>query len=536
MTKEKRILGNLCEGRNNNFDFIRFLAASLVIYSHAFPLSAGNSGEILKDLTNERWSFGSLSVAVFFIISGFLISQSYDRSKNVIKFIKARLLRIFPGLICVIVLSAFVLGPLVTELPLTTYFKSSETYEYLKSIFLFPLYWNLPGVFEYNFYSPSVNGSLWTIPFEFFFYGVVLVLGVAQLLQRKKVNLFLFLTFTILEIYKYELFPVEGHIFSLPRYSFIELSLFFSAGMLLYSMREYVILDKHIAMFSIIALSVFVLNGIYDVPFAIFGSYLIMYFSFSEKIKLSGFSKYGDFSYGIYIYGFPVQQTVVYLFGGTMNPYLNTLISYPIVLVLSVLSWYLVEKPCIQLKKKQILHLNLHENELLARMSESYKIALNKLSMFGWKTFAVICVGILVYVNAFLAVPNTIKFPYENDSIFLNGWLPQSTSEDYRWVQQESSIEINVPKNASKFYVLGYVPENFSEVNHVQIYINDVFLVESDLTAGGALGIEQDIKDIGLPNNETVIVKIVFNAQHIPDENEVDQRVMSALISSIGFE
>ena len=77
-----RYIGQVCEGRNNNFDFIRFIAASMVIYSHAFPLSRGNDGELLKDITNGQWSFGSLAVAVFFVISGFLISQSYDRKIN----------------------------------------------------------------------------------------------------------------------------------------------------------------------------------------------------------------------------------------------------------------------------------------------------------------------------------------------------------------------------------------------------------------------------------------------------------------------
>ena len=110
-----RYIGQVCEGRNNNFDFIRFIAASMVIYSHAFPLSRGNDGELLKDITNGQWSFGSLAVAVFFVISGFLISQSYDRKNQPLNFIKARILRIFPGLIVVILLSALVLGPLFLD-------------------------------------------------------------------------------------------------------------------------------------------------------------------------------------------------------------------------------------------------------------------------------------------------------------------------------------------------------------------------------------------------------------------------------------
>ena len=101
-----RNIGQVCEGRRNNFDFIRFVATSMVIYSHAFSLSAGNGGELLNDLTGGQWSFGSLAVAIFFVISGFLISQSYYRSNAPLVFVKARILRIFPALAVVLLLSS----------------------------------------------------------------------------------------------------------------------------------------------------------------------------------------------------------------------------------------------------------------------------------------------------------------------------------------------------------------------------------------------------------------------------------------------
>ena len=310
-------IGQVCEGRRNNFDFIRFVAASMVIYSHAFPLSAGrNDGELLKDLTDGLWSFGSLAVAIFFVISGFLISQSYDRSNAPLVFAKARILRIFPALAVVLLLSSFVLGPIVTTLPLETYLGDSQTYQYLKTIFLYPLYWNLPGCFENNVYSPSVNGSLWTIPFEVFFYGVVLLLGIMGLLEKRKVALAGYIGFLLLAVFKHTLFPMEGHIFSLPKYSFIDLGLYYFAGMVCFTYRDRIPLDKHYAMLSAVALAVCVVLGQYVIPFSIFGTYLIMYLAFSEKIRLYNFAKYGDFSYGVYIYGFPVQQAVVHFYGG----------------------------------------------------------------------------------------------------------------------------------------------------------------------------------------------------------------------------
>lgn len=529
-----RTIGSVCKGRSNNFDFIRFVAASLVIYSHAFPLSAGNEGELLKDLTQSQWSFGSLSVAVFFIISGFLIAQSYDQGRNPIKYIKARVLRIFPGLACVLVLSAFVLGPIVTQLPMKEYFCNLQTYQYLKSVFLYPLYWNLPGVFENNFYSPSVNGSLWTIPFEFFFYGVVLLLGILKLLQKKNINFALFLSFLLLEIYKHQLFPIEGHFMSLPRYSLIELGLYFSAGMLLYSLRDYVVLNQHLAMISLVALSVLVLNGYYTIPFAIFGSYLIMYASFSEKVRLYQFSKYGDFSYGIYIYGFPVQQAVVFFNGGSMNPYVNMAFSYPITLILAVGSWYFIEKPCMRLKKVQLIKGDVPGKNLLEKIDSIYTKAVESVSRFGWKTFIAAIVVALVLINTFYAAPSVIEFPYQNDSIFLSGWLPQTQSETYRWVQKESCVRMDRGQKTTAFFVEGFVPETFTEVTEVSIYFDDALICQVPLSAGGAVSIMQDVSGIPMPKDD-VLIKIVFNAEHVPEQGAPDQRTMSALINRIGF-
>ena len=423
-------IGQVCEGRRNNFDFIRFVAASMVIYSHAFPLSAGrNDGELLKDLTDGLWSFGSLAVAIFFVISGFLISQSYDRSNAPLVFAKARILRIFPALAVVLLLSSFVLGPIVTTLPLETYLGDSQTYQYLKTIFLYPLYWNLPGCFENNVYSPSVNGSLWTIPFEVFFYGVVLLLGIMGLLEKRKVALAGYIGFLLLAVFKHTLFPMEGHIFSLPKYSFIDLGLYYFAGMVCFTYRDRIPLDKHYAMLSAVALAVCVVLGQYVIPFSIFGTYLIMYLAFSEKIRLYNFAKYGDFSYGVYIYGFPVQQAVVHFYGGEMDPYANMLWSYPIVILCAAASWHLVEKPFMRLKKLGRSHFLSENGQTYFRKAQK---KVQQIFSLGWGRFAALLCIAAVAVALYFRVPSIIDFPHSGESIFLSGWLPQTQTEDYR--------------------------------------------------------------------------------------------------------
>ena len=523
-----RYIGQVCEGRSNNFDFIRFIAASMVIYSHAFPLSRGNDGELLKDITNGQWSFGSLAVAVFFVISGFLISQSYDRKNQPLNFIKARILRIFPGLIVVILLSALVLGPCVTTLPVGEYFRNPITWQYLKSILLFPLYWNLPGCFENNFYSPSVNGSLWTIPFEVFFYGVVLILGILGLLRRRKVTLTCYIGFLLLEMFKYQLFPVEGHIFTFPRYSFVELGLYYFAGMVIYAYRDSIPLNRNYAMISIAALVICILGGKYTIPFSIFGSYLIMYLAFSEKVKLHNFSRYGDFSYGVYIYGFPVQQAVTNAYGGSMNPYINMAWSYPVTIVLAIMSWHLVEKPCMRLKKYGNVS---HANGQAAL--ETIQKTIGKISI-GWKQFVILCGIVVVATKFYYSAPNIVSFPYNNDSIFLSGWLPQSTTEDYRWIGKDSVVKLEQPTKAGTIVVEGYIPDNFSEISEMNVFVDEKLIYQQQISAGEAINIVQPVDKVS--KNQVVSVKIQFNAEHVPDESDADQRTMSALISKIGFE
>lgn len=330
-------------GRKNNLDFIRFMAALAVIFSHAFSLSEGNStNEWIVRLTNGQTNLGHIAVFIFFITSGFLITQSFERTKKPYNYLKARILRIFPALIVVIVCSAFILGPLVTTLPLVEYFTNINTYTYLTSILLHPINPFLPGVFETNIYKSAINGSLWTLQYEFLFYLVVLVLGVKRLL-KSRVIIFCFGLFLILTFFNLPFGDTIAHIPKLFSY--------FLVGMIFYLLRDKIIFNKVLLIISILTLilTAYIGGFIYGLMFA--GSYILFYFAYSKKIKFHGFSKYGDFSYGMYIFAFPVQQTVTQFFGGEMNVYVNFMISAPITLLLSILSWHFVEKKALQYKK-----------------------------------------------------------------------------------------------------------------------------------------------------------------------------------------
>lgn len=345
--------------RQNNFDLIRFIAATMVIVAHAYPLTYGHDKtELLHLLTQQQMTFGTLGVAVFFVISGFLIYQSYDHSPNVFVFAKARILRIFPAFIVVLLLMVFGLGVVLTELSVIDYFTQPATFKYLLGVFLFPIYYELPSVFEANPWQGAVNGSLWTIPYEFVCYVLVALAGLSHILRYRIILLILFIG---LFLFRWLLFDYSPEILSQLGLQFwfrgigsvklLELSSYFLASMVLYAYRGKVLINDALALLSSLILVITTLFGGLQAWFLIAGSYLIMYLAFSPRIRFHHFAKYGDFSYGIYIYAFPIQQTLVYYSQAQWHPLINALCAIPLTLFFAILSWHLVESKALKLKK-----------------------------------------------------------------------------------------------------------------------------------------------------------------------------------------
>ena len=172
--------------RQNNFDALRLAAAISVIFSHSFLIAEGTqNNEWLIRLTGNQSILGLPGVFVFFAISGFLVTQSFEQTPDPWRFLAKRSLRIFPGLFVATLLSAFVLGPLVTTLPLGAYLNRPEPYDYVfGNTLLNQTVHELPGVsFVANPVGLEVNGSLCTLRLEFVMYLMVLALGMLRLLR-----------------------------------------------------------------------------------------------------------------------------------------------------------------------------------------------------------------------------------------------------------------------------------------------------------------------------------------------------------------
>src|SRR4029077_21175476 len=174
--------------RQNNFDALRLVAAISVIFSHSFLIAEGTqNNELLILLTGNQSILGLAGVFVFFAVSGFLVTQSFEQTANPLHFLAKRALRIFLGLFVATVVSAFVLGPLVTDLPLAAYLSRAEPYRYvLGNTLLDQTVQELPGVwFADNPVGLEINGSLWTLRCEFVMYLMVLALGLLRLLTGR---------------------------------------------------------------------------------------------------------------------------------------------------------------------------------------------------------------------------------------------------------------------------------------------------------------------------------------------------------------
>lgn len=339
------LISDRCIGRDNNLNLIRALAASLVMVSHSFPITQGpGSIEPLEPLIGR--SLGWMSVSIFFILSGFLISRSFDRSDSLMRWLCARVLRLFPALIVVLLLTIFVMGPIVTQLPLADYFSNPATYMYfIRNLSLAFLQYDLPAVFETNPYGTPVNGSLWTLFYEVACYAGVFFIGICGLF--KKPILFLAAFFLYCMAYYYSLYLSETNTIHPRIISLFKLSFPFILGSLVYVWRDYVPL--HFFYFIILGIFVWVLKDtlFFTELFIIWIGYLTLWFGYMPRGYLLTYNKFGDFSYGIYVYAFPMQQLTVYLFGDQYWLW-NVMISFPITFLLAYFSWHIIEKRALE--------------------------------------------------------------------------------------------------------------------------------------------------------------------------------------------
>ena len=325
--------------RHNNFDLLRLVAALSVIFSHAFLLAENSQDhDPLMILTGGQAILGLAGVFVFFTISGYLISQSFETTPSPFIFLAKRALRIFPGLLGCLLVCVFAIGPLVTTLPLGEYLASPETYRFLlHNVVLDVDYNRLPGVvFWPGNIGGIVNGPLWSLPCEALLYLMLFGLGVCRLLSLPVILLLLSAGIACLWL------DTAGTTFG----SALWLLGFFAAGMVLYRLRGPRTFAWYWAVLALIGLALSIPARLFLVGFPLFGSYLVIYLALHRRLPVMRAARFGDLSYGLYIYGWPIEQCVVYFGDATAPWWIVFLISTAVTVPVAFLSWHLIEKRC----------------------------------------------------------------------------------------------------------------------------------------------------------------------------------------------
>jgi peptidoglycan/LPS O-acetylase OafA/YrhL len=328
--------------RYENFDFLRLAAAMSVLFSHAFLIAEGSQeNEPLVVLSGNQGILGLLGVFVFFTISGFLVTQSFERGRSPLRFLAARLLRIYPGLVVCLLICVFVIGASITTLPLEEYLQAPGTRGFLTDNLLMRGFDEaLPGVlFRDNAVGTVVGGAFWSLRFEIYFYLMVLALGAARLLN---LGVALVLLAGGLVASYFDLLGSFGWL--LP---------YFAIGMVLYYVAQQRALNGWLAAAAGLGLVATVVFGQLLFAFSLLGGYIAIYLATSPRIRLPRAARFGDLSYGIYIYGWPVQSSVAYVIGETATWWQVFLGGTAASLVLAFLSWHCVEKPALRLKERR---------------------------------------------------------------------------------------------------------------------------------------------------------------------------------------
>lgn len=337
---------------NNNFDFLRILGALCTIFTHSFGLLGLYNKEYLAVLSGQKISFGYVGLCIFFSVSGYLIAKSAITSTSFKNYLWKRFLRVQPLLIVICLLSIFILGPIFTSLVTVNYFENLASYTYFRNIMpVFGIQYSLPGVFKDNISSASVNGSMWTLVVEERLY---LFVGILFLMKYKSKKLFLWLVGILNMMY------------------FLKTVIFHK------QMEAYLNgLDVFYALIFLNAACCFLLNidfsKISRLALYFLGIVLILfatlYVPFNESIlvlvvpflvimlayvrgPLNHVGRYGDFTYGIYIFSFPVQQILITLDLTGNDPLRLFFLTLAIVLPMAIVSWHLLEKKMMLLKPK----------------------------------------------------------------------------------------------------------------------------------------------------------------------------------------
>ena len=332
-------------GATAGFDYLRIGLALAVLVWHSIGVSTRSAS-----LDQALWSgpFRFLPAAIlpmFFALSGFLVAGSLERTKTR-QFVTLRVLRLVPALAVEVTLSALILGAAFTTLPLRDYLTSAELHRYFGNIVGF-MHYSLPGVFEGNPVPRLVNFQLWTIPYELECYLALVLASLSTIMRQRTAfvaaTVLFTLAATIIAIFFFPANPFD-HV---PGRALV---MSFLAAVCLHKYRDKIPYSPVLGVAAAIAAAALlrIPNDAYLAAWPV--AYLTMWLGLMRPPKIP----FGDLSYGVYLFHFPVEQSIVHLFPGVNSWWRLTLMAAPPSALCAWLSWNLVERPVLS-RKTQIV-------------------------------------------------------------------------------------------------------------------------------------------------------------------------------------
>lgn len=341
MTTLDDIMSQGKNSRDNNYNLLRFLAASFIAFYHCYFMALGH--EMNDQKFPVLYEASQIVLNFFFITSGFLIAQSFVRRSDLISYIVARALRLIPGIFVLSIVLAFIVGPLVTEISLVEYFSSLGTWTYVPATTILIPDARLPGVFVSNVNPNEIDEALWTLRYEVICYVGLAFLGVLGALHggRKLIlaSVFTFVTY----IYVSYLSDLRDVVFINHMMHF---GLSFFIGTLFFVYRKSIPLHWYIALAAgLLSYAAYKMIGKLAEPLVIAATaYIVFWLAYVPSGFIRRYNRFGDYSYGVYIYHFPVEQIFMFLVGG-FAPLGLFVVSLPVSIFIAVISWIYVEKP-----------------------------------------------------------------------------------------------------------------------------------------------------------------------------------------------
>lgn len=347
--------------QHNHFNLIRMIAAALVLVSHSFALSSGDP--LLEPLRkNLGVTWGSIAVDVFFVTSGFLVTGSMIQRANLRDFLLSRALRIYPGLLVALVVTVAICSIWFTSRSFAEFWFDSATWRYLilNAVLIHPfgIQYFIPGVLEGVPYAKNgigpINGSLWTLPVEVRMY---LCLAIGYLLLRKftcpanaeriqlKAKALLTAVAIVLVIIDLA-YTVTGGLRLVPHMA----AMFFVGGaMWCYHINFARLLPLGCLLLLIVLLSILLGKTAFIVCYTLALPTIVLVIAFLPLKSLLIYNRLGDYSYGMYIYAFPVQQWLASIWVG-IDAWTMTLMAVLMTLAFAAISWHVVEKRALAMK------------------------------------------------------------------------------------------------------------------------------------------------------------------------------------------